>query len=104
MTRILHAAMTAGLILSVLGASAEPSDAARRKQPRAAGRDTVTTESWYGHGKVTAPVRGSGERAEVRMPGGTWIPCKQDCAQTLREESLDFWEELSKRSPSGGFQ
>jgi hypothetical protein len=31
------------------------------------------------------------------MPGGTWIGCKTNCQQTLREESLDFFETLNDR-------
>jgi hypothetical protein len=33
------------------------------------------------------------------MPGGTWIPCKQDCRETLREETVDFWETINERAP-----
>ena len=26
------------------------------------------------------------------MPGGTWIGCRRSCSETLRVESVDFWE------------
>ncbi len=53
----------------------------------------VTTESRFGHGTVSGPVRmaRAGSR-EVRLPGGTWIACGRSCAETLRVESVDFWE------------
>ena len=33
------------------------------------------------------------------MPGGTWIGCKLDCRETLREEAIDFFETLNERAP-----
>lgn len=53
----------------------------------------VTAESRFGHGTVSGPVRlaRAGSR-EVMLPGGTWIPCGRSCAETLRVESVDFWE------------
>jgi hypothetical protein len=27
----------------------------------------------------------------VRLPGGTWIECRQTCTNTLRQETIDFW-------------
>jgi hypothetical protein len=66
--------------------------------------DHVTAESRYGHGRVSGPVR-SGHRGghEVRMPGGTWIDCGRSCAETLRRETVDFWESRGGRNdPSDG--
>ena len=57
------------------------------------GENFVTAESRFGHGTVSGPVRvaRAGNR-EVRLPGGTWISCSRSCAETLRVESVDFWE------------
>ncbi len=57
------------------------------------GEGVVTAESRFGHGVVSGPVRiaRAGHR-EVRLPGGTWISCSRSCAETLRVESVDFWE------------
>lgn len=53
----------------------------------------VTAESRFGHGTVSGPVRaGRAGNREVRLPGGTWIACGRSCAETLRVESVDFWE------------
>jgi hypothetical protein len=56
------------------------------------GRGDVVAESRFGHGSVSGPVRNTPVGREVRMPGGTWIPCGRNCAETLRIETVDFWE------------
>ena len=56
--------------------------------------------SRYGKGCVSAPVRPGRWGLEVRLPGGSWIDCRQDCRRTLREETIDFFETLNERSPS----
>lgn len=61
--------------------------------------NTVTACSKYGKGCITAPVRRGRVEHEVRMPGGTWIGCKLDCRETLREEAIDFFETLNERAP-----
>ena len=82
---ILAAALVGGALATEAGA-----------QTRGYGRyDTgfVTAESRFGHGTVSGPVRvaRAGNR-EVKLPGGTWITCGRSCAETLRVESVDFWE------------
>ena len=61
---------------------------------------SVTAYSRYGNGSVTGAIRRAYGGYEVRLPGGTWIFCKRDCANTLREESIDFWE--TRRERGGG--
>lgn len=61
----------------------------------------VTACSRYGNGCISAPVRGGRYGAQVRLPGGTWISCKRDCRETLREESVDFWETQRENAPDG---
>ena len=66
-----------------------------------ANADYVTAESRFGHGTVSGPVRaGRAGSREVRLPGGTWIACGRSCAETLRVESIDFWE--TKAAGQGG--
>lgn len=57
------------------------------------GEGVVVAESRFGHDTVSGPVRiaRAGNR-EVRLPGGTWLSCTRSCAETLRVESIDFWE------------
>ena len=38
------------------------------------------------------PERAARHGREVRLPGGTWIDCGRSCSETLRTESVDFWE------------
>jgi hypothetical protein len=52
----------------------------------------VVAESHFGHGSVSGPVRPTGRGHEVRMPGGTWIDCGRSCSDTLRRQTVDFWE------------
>ena len=52
----------------------------------------VFAESRFGHGTVSGPVRAARHGREVRLPGGTWIDCARSCSETLRTESVDFWE------------
>ncbi len=92
-TLALAAAVTVG------DASLQTADAAKRDRGDGAGY--VVARSHFGNGTLRAPVRRSGRGYyEVRMPGGTWISCKGDCAETLREETLDFWKEREKLSPN----
>ena len=51
---------------------------------------TVTTKSRYGVQSVSAPVRQG-------CNGGSWIDCRRDCAQTLREETVDFWQTMREK-------
>ncbi len=65
------------------------------------GTGTVSVCSRYGAGCISAPVRQGRNGREIRLPGGTWIECKGDCRNTLREETLDFFETLRERAPDG---
>ena len=52
----------------------------------------VVAESRFGNGTVSGPVRLGRVGYQVRMPGGTWIECRRSCSETLRVETVDFWE------------
>lgn len=71
-----------------------PADAASRYQRHGSPYDQgyVTAESRFGHGTVSGPVRVGRVGPEVRLPGGTWYPCRRSCSETLRVETVDFWE------------
>ncbi len=62
----------------------------------------VTAESRWGHGTVSGPVRRAQHGWEVRLPGGTWIPCKRSCSEELRFATVDFWETQGRNPPDGG--
>ena len=81
------------LAVAAIGAGATASTvSAQGYGPRGDG-GYVTAESRFGHGVVSGPVRvGRAGNREVRLPGGTWLSCGRSCAETLRVESVDFWE------------
>ena len=80
-------AAAAGLMVIVAVSDADAQY--RRKSDR--GR-YVTTCSTYGNGCTSAPVRRGRNGYEFRLPGGTWVECRRNCRNALREDSVDFWE------------
>ena len=32
------------------------------------------------------------EKVEVQLPGGTWIDCRGDCAETIKAEHTEIWD------------
>lgn len=95
MISLKHLTMTAMAMASAMLAGATmPADAASRYQRHGSPYDQgyVTAESRFGHGTVSGPVRHGRVGPEVRLPGGTWYPCRRSCSETLRVETVDFWE------------
>ncbi len=80
------AACAAGCLL------AEAAVAGGLSRWRAPESSYVVAESPFGNGTVAGPVRLVRTGYEVRMPGGTWIACRWSCSETLRVETVDFWE------------
>ena len=52
----------------------------------------VVAQSQVGNGSISGAVRQTALGYEVQLPSGTWIACRRDCAETLRVETIDFWE------------
>lgn len=63
----------------------------------------VTAEKTMGVGIVTAPVRPSRLGDQVRLPGGTWVYCEGSCENTLRHQTVDFWDDMTNRRYSPGY-
>lgn len=61
----------------------------------------VTACSRYGNGCITVPVRAGRFGPEMRLKGGTWIDCRGSCIDTLREETIDFWDTQRERHGGG---
>jgi hypothetical protein len=57
----------------------------------------VYAESWYGQNKVIAPVRHGELGDQVRLPGGTWVYCEWSCEYTLRKQSMDYWDAVTRQ-------
>ena len=66
---------------------------------RGHGAGYVVAQSRFGNGTVSGPVRRTSVGPQVRLPGGSWVYCKRSCSETLRAESVDFWE--ARQSPGG---
>ncbi len=92
--------MASTLTLSALAAVAAlvtTAGLAEAQSKREVRDGVVSSCSRYGHGCTSAPIRRSTYDFEFRMPGGTWVSCRQDCKEALREEVLDFWETQRER-------
>lgn len=74
----------------------------RERPPSGPQGGYVTAESRWGHGSVSGPVRRARNGWEVRLPRGTWIPCKRSCSDELRFATVDFWETQGRSPPDGG--
>jgi hypothetical protein len=76
-----------------------PADAAPRNRDR---NGSVTVCSNFGVKCVSGPTRPGRFGPEVRMPGGTWIDCARNCADTLRVATIDFWAQREQERGGGG--
>ena len=91
-----------GLDAMVLG-DAEAQVITRERPPAGPPKsDVVVAHSRWGHGSVSGPVRRAQNGWEVRLPRGTWIPCKRSCSEELRFATVDFWETQGRSPPDGG--
>jgi hypothetical protein len=86
----------AAFALALLGAgptallAALPADAGfLRRKPE---RSVAVAVSRFGNGTVSGPVRTTSVGYEVRKPNGTWVACRRSCSETLRVETVDFFE------------
>jgi hypothetical protein len=83
---LLLAILTIGLVL------AQPASAERWRRPVDPTYPHITAESdWYPSGTATGAVRRTPRGDEVRLPGGTWVPCGFNCYHTLKNATVDFW-------------
>ncbi len=71
-----------------------------RKRSSEVGR--VVACSRYGNGCYQAPVKPGRYGLQMRLKGGTWIDCRGDCRETLREETIDFWETQNDKAMAAG--
>jgi hypothetical protein len=90
----------AGLTALLVALTASTAAAGRRhRHPAQLGMDDaayswITVNSNYGTapGTISAPVRPGRFGYEVRLPGGVWVPCTTNCYDTLRHQTVDFWQ------------
>ncbi len=91
--------MTTGLkfavsLTAVVASLAASANAVARDGRGSGARGTITACSTYGrHGCETAVVRMTELGAQYRRPGGSWTWCEHDCRDTLRRNTVDFWDD-----------
>src|SRR5262245_48514038 len=76
-----------------LGVLAGPASAERWRQGvnESAYPHLTVQSDLYPSDTISAPVRSGPGGDEVRLPGGTWVPCGFNCFFTLRNATIDFW-------------
>src|SRR5690606_40294694 len=55
-------------------------------------RGFVVAESKFGNGSVSGAVRFTRLGPQVQLPSSSWEYCRRSCSETLRVETVDFWE------------
>ena len=80
-------AMIAAVVSAGFSANAE---AGRRGYSGEASQ--VVAESRFGNGAVVGSVRQTRLGPQVSTPGGNWLYCKRSCSETLRVNTVDFWQ------------
>lgn len=96
--QIAGAVLGGAALLLATSAGAEP----RRHGSGGYADQIVVAHSRWGHGSVSGAVRRGRVGLEVRLPGGTWIPCVRSCSETLRHQTVDFWESNGRDALDGG--
>lgn len=86
-----RAVLVLPLFLAALWSSG--ADAKRDRVPK-----SVKACSHYGNGCLVAPVRKGRFGLEAQLKSGTWIHCRGDCDQAIREDVLDFWETQAEKA------
>ena len=66
------------------------------------GADYVVAQSHWGHGSIRGAIRQGPNGMQVQLPRGTWIDCGRSCSQTLRQQTIDFWESNGTQAKDGG--
>lgn len=95
--------LTMLLLAGTAFVAADASQAGWRRSPQPEG-GSVVAESRHGNGTISGPVRATSTGYEVRLPGGTWVACRRSCSETLRVETVDFWENEGRLVGAGTVQ
>ena len=90
--RIIAIIAAVGLALTMIMSSADAGWRERGCGDRNLEKGYVVAYSRHGNGSVRGPVRPARNGYQVRTPAGNWIYCRRSCSETLRVETIDFWE------------
>lgn len=102
-TRLAAFALSLAGVSALTLAASLPAEAGRLLR-RAPEGDVAVAVSRFGNGTVSGPVRVTSTGYEVRKPNGTWIACRRSCSETLRVETVDFYENDGSMSGYGTAQ
>jgi hypothetical protein len=80
--------LAAPALIALSLVATRPADATEIKR----NSGTVTACSEFGNGCVKARVRETRLGTQYLSSGGTWTWCGYSCAETLRCNTVDFWE------------
>ncbi|MDP1910937.1 MAG: hypothetical protein Q8K85_21760 [Hyphomicrobium sp.] len=103
-TRAVRGALTAAVVATVLLPAASVSAGAQGYGRSGYGHapHTVVAESEWGNGTIEGAVRPGRHGLQVRLPRGTWIDCVRSCSDTLRRQTVDFWESNGPQAAGSG--
>jgi hypothetical protein len=88
-----------GFAATLAAVAAVDSVTAQGYARRGSGEGFVVADSRFGNGTVRGAVRQTSLGRQVQLPGGGWVYCKRSCSETLRAETVDFWE--AQQGPGG---
>lgn len=88
-----------GFAATLLAFAAVDEPTAQGYTRSSAGPGYVVAESRFGNGVVRGAVRNTSLGPQVQLPGGSWIYCRRSCSETLRAETVDFWQ--AQQGPGG---
>ncbi|RUO99467.1 hypothetical protein [Hyphomicrobium sp.] len=54
--------------------------------------EIITAFSRYGNGSIRSVVRRGQNGWQVKLPSGNWTYCRRSCEETLRVQTIDFYE------------
>jgi hypothetical protein len=54
--------------------------------------EIVTAFSRFGNGSIQSVVRRAPNGWQVRLPSGNWTYCRRSCEETLRVQTIDYYE------------
>jgi hypothetical protein len=88
MTVTMRRGLVGAALLAALSLAPLP---ARSASPDSAYRQITVQSDVYPSQTISGAVRRGPRGDEVRLPGGTWVPCAINCYNTLRNATIDFW-------------
>ncbi len=98
------AGLTISLTITAMMMAAQSAEAQGARAPSDYGYapQYVVAESEWGNGAIRGAVRPGRHGLQVRLPRGTWIDCVRSCSDTLRRQTVDFWESNGPNAPGSG--